>query len=51
MNRTASQPPALKRGSASKNPSGAASTARKPTEASMAKALTGSVGYRARYGR
>jgi hypothetical protein len=38
-------------GQRAEEPSGTASRARKPTEASIAKALTGSAAYRARYGR
>lgn len=45
MKMTASHPPVLKRGQAPKNPSPAASRERNPTEASMAQALTGRVGY------
>jgi len=45
MNSTASQPFLVNCGGASKNPSPVASRARNPTDASIANALTGSVGY------
>ena len=51
MKTMASQPPGVKRGTEAKKPSPAARIARKPTEASMAKALTCSAGYVRRYGR
>src|SRR5262249_23079764 len=51
MKTIAAQPLRLKCGQPAKNPSRAASTARNTTDASIASALTGTVGYRRTYGR
>ena len=51
MNSTAPQPARVRLGHSAKNPSPAASAARNATEASIASALTGTVGYRRTYGR